>query len=85
MVSESWDGKRLYFTSSLLSHWDKLGDQNEQFLKAYDWDGKELKPRFAIDFYKANLGRPHIMRFGAYSLYGITPPAEVALRDAGLR
>lgn len=83
MVSESWDGKRLYFTSSLLSHWDKLGDQNEQFLKAYDWDGKELKQRFAIDFYKAKLGRPHIMRFGAYSLYGIEPAGNVASQEAG--
>jgi hypothetical protein len=23
MVSESWDGKRVYFTSSLLANWDK--------------------------------------------------------------
>jgi selenium-binding protein 1 len=70
MVSESWDGKRLYFTSSLLANWDKTGADNEQFLKAYDWDGKELKERFAIDFMAEKLGRPHIMRFGARSLYG---------------
>ncbi len=69
MVSQSWDGKRLYFTSSLLANWDKKGADNEQFLKAYDWDGKEMKPRFAIDFYEEGLGRPHIMRFGAKSLY----------------
>ncbi len=69
MVSQSWDGKRLYFTSSLLANWDKKGDDNEQFLKAYDWDGKELKHRFSIDFNEEGLGRPHIMRFGAKSLY----------------
>ncbi|MBI1175884.1 selenium-binding protein [bacterium] len=69
MVSESWDGKRRYFTSSLLANWDKQGDDNEQFLKAYDWDGKELKPRFTVDFKALQLGRPHLMRFGSRSLY----------------
>ena len=44
MVSQTWDGKRLYFTSSVLSKWDKTGADNEQFLKAYTWDGKELQP-----------------------------------------
>jgi selenium-binding protein 1 len=70
MVSQSWDGDRLYFTSSLLANWDKTSEDNEQFLKAYDWDGEELKERFAIDFSEKELGRPHIMRFGAKSLYG---------------
>jgi methanethiol oxidase len=69
MVSQSWDGKRLYYTSSLLSKWDKGGKDNEQFLKAYTWDGQELKPRFEIDFTAEKLGRPHLMRFGAASLY----------------
>ncbi|MGR9099099.1 MAG: selenium-binding protein SBP56-related protein [Gammaproteobacteria bacterium] len=69
MVSSSWDGKRLYFTSSLLANWDKKGENNEQFLKLFHWDGKQLKQAFAIDFIKENLGRPHQMRFGAYSLY----------------
>jgi selenium-binding protein 1 len=69
MVSQSWDGKRVYFTSSLLANWDKQGEDNEQFLKAYFWDGKELKPRFEIDFLKAGLGRPHGMRFGSKALY----------------
>jgi selenium-binding protein 1 len=70
MVSQSWDGERVYFTSSLLANWDKKGEDNEQFLKAYDWDGKELKHRFTVDFTAEALGRPHIMRFGAKSLYG---------------
>jgi len=70
MVSQSWDGERVYFTSSLLANWDKKGEDNEQFLKAYDWDGKELKHRFTVDFTAESLGRPHIMRFGAQSLYG---------------
>ena len=42
MVSQTWDGKRVYFTSSLLANWDKKGEDNEQFLKAYGWDGKKL-------------------------------------------
>ncbi len=69
MISSSWDGKRLYYTSSLLANWDKKGDANEQFFKLYHWDGKQLSQQFAIDFNKEKLGRPHQMRFGAYSLY----------------
>jgi selenium-binding protein 1 len=69
MVSSSWDGSRLYFTSSLLANWDKKGDDNEQFFKAYRWDGKQLQQQFAIDFVKEKLGRAHQMKFGAYSLY----------------
>jgi selenium-binding protein 1 len=65
MVSQSWDGKRLYFSSSLLAHWDKGGDDNEQFVKAYTWDGKELKPGFTLDFTALKLGRPHQMFFGS--------------------
>jgi len=64
MVSQSWDGKRLYFTSSLLANWDGTGGEDAQFLKAYDWDGKEMTPTFEIDFRAEKLGRPHIMRFG---------------------
>ncbi|MFQ5349503.1 MAG: selenium-binding protein SBP56-related protein [Thermoanaerobaculia bacterium] len=77
MVSQSWDGKRLYFGSSLLANWDKKGEDNEQFLKAYDWDGEELTESFAVDFYAAKLGRPHLIRFGAYSLYGSKTPGRV--------
>jgi methanethiol oxidase len=69
MVSQSWDGKRIYYTSSLLANWDKTGAENEQFLKAYTWNGRELAPRFAIDFTAERLGRPHMMAFGAASLY----------------
>jgi selenium-binding protein 1 len=65
MVSQSWDGKRLYFTSSVLANWDKKGADNEQFLRAYAWDGKELKPRFDLDFTALKLGRPHHMLFGS--------------------
>src|SRR6267142_771423 len=35
MVSTSWDGQRVYSTSSLLSQWDKPGDQ---WLKAFTWE-----------------------------------------------
>jgi len=72
MASQSWDGKRIYFTSSLLANWDKqqaADGADLQFFKAYDWDGKQLKHAFTIDFLEAKLGSPHQMRFGAYSLY----------------
>jgi methanethiol oxidase len=69
MVSQSWDGKRLYFTSSLIARWDKQGADNEQFLRAYTWDGTELRDRFALDFNQLKLGRPHQMRFGSAALY----------------
>jgi len=69
MVSETWDGDRVYFTSSLLSKWDKTGKDDEQFLKAYRWDGKRLSPLFHVDFRAENLGRPHIMRFGQDRFY----------------
>jgi len=64
MVSQSWDGKRVYFTSSLLANWDKSAEADEQYLKAFTWDGSQLAPRFELDFRKLGLGRPHIMRFG---------------------
>lgn len=65
MVSQSWDGKRVYFTTSLLANWDKKGADNEQFLKAYSWDGKDLKLDFVVDFAKEGLGRAHHMKFTA--------------------
>lgn len=65
MVSQSWDGKRLYFTSSLLARWDKGGEDNEQFLRAYGWDGLELTAKFDLDFTALKLGRPHHMLFGS--------------------
>jgi methanethiol oxidase len=65
MISQSWDGKRLYITSSLLANWDKAGADNEQFMRAFTWDGKELKPAFEVDFTKEQLGRAHHMKLGA--------------------
>ena len=71
MLSQSWNGKRVYYTSSLLANWDKKGEDtaNLQYFKAYDWTGDALAPKFSIDFIKEGLGFPHQMRFGAYSLY----------------
>src|SRR5690606_7730373 len=63
MVSSSWDGKRKYYTTSLLSNWDKKGESRDAFFAAYDWDGKELKEQFRIDFIEKKLGQPHQMRF----------------------
>jgi len=59
MVSESWDGKRIYATNSLLSQWDKPGPY---WLKAYAWEGGKLVPKFTTDF--TAVGRAHIMNFG---------------------
>jgi selenium-binding protein 1 len=82
MVSQSWDGERVYFTSSLLANWDKQestgGDL--QYFKLYQWDGESLKPEFHIDFIEAGLGAPHQMRFGAYALYGKKRPQRVSQR-----
>jgi selenium-binding protein 1 len=73
MVSQSWDGERLYYTSSLLANWDKVEapeGEDLQYFKAYSWENGELEHQFTIDFLAAKLGTPHQMRFGAYSLYG---------------
>jgi selenium-binding protein 1 len=67
MISQSWDGKRVYVSTSLLANWDKSGTDDEQFVKLFAWDGKELNERWKVDFYKLKLGRPHHMKFGAQS------------------
>ena len=77
MASQSWDGERVYFTSSLLANWDKTEapeGEDLQYFKAYKWDGNELQHQFSIDFLAENLGTPHQMRFGAYSIYGKKNP-----------
>jgi methanethiol oxidase len=76
MISQSWDGKRVYVTSSLLAHWDKTGEDGEQFLRAFKWDGKELTPAFEVDFIKEKLGRAHHMKLGSKAL-------KLAFQDAG--
>ncbi len=68
MISQSWDGKRVYISSSLLANWDKKGADNEQFVRAFNWDGKELTPAFEVDFLKEKLGRAHHMKLGSKSL-----------------
>ena len=79
MVSQSWDGERVYFTSSLMANWDKVESTGAdlQYLKLFGWDGEKLTPQFTIDFLAEELGLPHQMRFGAYALYGKHRPAEV--------
>src|SRR5215213_3746328 len=77
MVSQSWDGKRLYITSSLLSKWDKKGADNEQFMRAFRWNGLALTQAFEVDFTKAKLGRPHHMKFTG------KPAQQVALASVG--
>jgi selenium-binding protein 1 len=70
MVSQTWDGQRVYFTSSLLANWDKTGKDAEQYLAAYAFDGKSaLTQLFRVDFTAEKLGRPHIMHFGQEQFY----------------
>ncbi|WP_024537779.1 methanethiol oxidase [Comamonas badia] len=76
MVSQSWDGKRVYLTSSLLANWDKKGKDNEQVLRAFDWDGQKLTEKFEVDFAALKLGRAHHMKFSAR-------PAGKTLADLG--
>jgi methanethiol oxidase len=77
MISQSWDGKRVYITSSLLSNWDNKGADNEQVLRAYGWDGKDLTLKFEVDFFGEKLGRPHHMKFSG--------PAEKASLEVPVR
>jgi selenium-binding protein 1 len=82
MVSQSWDGKRLYFTSSLLGNWDKKGEADEQFLKMYHWDGGEnLELVFEVDFYKEKLGRAHLMTFNSNELFKSNIAEEQKLKE----
>ena len=68
MISQSWDGKRVYITSSLLANWDKGGADNEQFLRGFAWDGRELTQKFQVDFTAEKLGRAHHMKLGSKAL-----------------
>jgi selenium-binding protein 1 len=77
MVSSSWDNSRLYYTTSLLANWDHKGEKDVQFIKLMSWNGTDMEEQFSIDFYEEKLGRAHQMRFGAYSLYGKTAPADM--------
>jgi selenium-binding protein 1 len=68
-VAQSWDGERVYFSSSQLPHWDGRGESEEQFVRAYGFDGKDLEPRFEVDFVSRGLGNPHGLFFGSLSFY----------------
>jgi len=78
MISQSWDGTRVYISSSLLANWDKSGADDEQFVRAFKWDGKELTPAFEVDFYKEKLGRAHHMKFGTRATRAAYPAAPLA-------
>ncbi|MGH6856174.1 MAG: hypothetical protein ACRECP_00670, partial [Methylocella sp.] len=81
MISQCWDGKRVYITSWLISSWDKKGADNEQVLRAYDWDGKDLELKFEVDFFGQKLGRPHHMKFsGPREKASLDTPGRAASR-----
>ncbi len=84
MISQSWDGTRLYITSSLLANWDKGGADNEQFLRGFTWDGKALTQRFEVDFTREKLGRAHHMKLGAKALRAASA-ADLATDVAAVR
>lgn len=68
MISQSWDGRRLYVTNSLLSRWDKPGPFFMKRILVADDGGLSLDPAVSIDF--GPIGRPHQMNFGSAALYG---------------
>jgi selenium-binding protein 1 len=78
MVSQSWDGQRVYIASSLLARWDKGGADDEQFVRGFRWDGTALTPAFEVDFYKEKLGRAHHMKLGAMSMKSSRGPVQAA-------
>ena len=56
---------------------DHDGGDDEQFLRAFTWNGAELSPTFDIDFRAEKLGRPHLMRFGQEGFWaGLERPGE---------
>ena len=70
----------VYISSSLLENWDKGGADNEQFVRGFSWDGKELKPTFEVDFNKEKLGRAHHMKLGSKAMkaaYGLERTATL--------
>jgi selenium-binding protein 1 len=80
MVSQSWDGSRVYVASSLLAKWDKAGADDEQFVRGFKWDGRELTPAFDVDFKKEKLGRAHHMKLGSKAMksaYGLERTATL--------
>ena len=54
---------------------DKTGEDGEQFLRAFNWDGKELTLAFEVDFLREKLGRAHHMKLGSKAL-------KLAFQDA---
>ena len=85
MVSQSWDGERVYFSSSLLANWDKKGAENEQFVKLYRWNGTELEHVWTVDFIEQKLGRAHQMRFGSRALYATPRPGTERTSTVAVR
>jgi len=59
--------KRVYFTTSLLANWDKKGADDEQFLKAYDWDGRTLSRNSKLTSIRRNSPS------SSYEVYGRVP------------
>ena len=50
MISQSWDGKKICFSTSLLGKWDKTGEADEQWVKLYNWDADKLELSHVLDY-----------------------------------
>jgi len=46
VVAELGRETALFYEVRFWARWDKKGEDNEQFVRAYTWNGKELKPSF---------------------------------------
>lgn len=68
-VSQSWDGRRVYFTSSFFHRWDREREAEARFVKAFSWDGDDLEPLFELDFGAQGLGRPRDTLLGSIDFY----------------
>jgi len=64
MVSQSWDGKRLYFSSSLLARWDKVATTTSNSSAPMPGMAR-AQTTICADFAALKLGRPHHMLFGS--------------------
>ena len=84
MISQSWDGKRVYITSEPAGTSGTRGARTTNSSCArFKWDGKELKPAFEVDFTKEKLGRPHHMKFSAKAAAQRADAAEIAAEMFG--
>ena len=84
MVSQSWDGKRLYFTTSLLANWDGTGARRRAVPEGLRLGRQDARARPSRSTSApSELGRPHQMNLGAELFRAARrAPAPIAARWA---